>query len=543
MIKRLTAIALLVCILAAFCPTGVLASNQYYKLTVAITVTPPAAEGEVYTIDCVRWFYEDPKIERSGSTIPSSVVWKNADTNEEVTTFTQGESYFVRVEFHIPDYYNGGVPSLHNLTQRNCQWEICEVGKHRYYVNSLNADGNNKVEVVYTTDPLKYPITGPIEVNIPEPTKGANPTFNPDCNTAGVRIHDVCWEDLTDITILKENTRFKEGHDYRVSFSLGTDGYYYYPCPDIYDPVTPQVNVNGHTAYVKNYVDSSGFDAEYTFGETIPITDVAFDVHLPRVGEVAVCSVTETDERFNVAFDAYIEGGGFFDGVRWKITGGGNTIVPPQFSEGVGYTVSVLLVGDNGYSFDESKVKSVTVNGIRIVKGENGDYGKYNDYVYQIDFFFPALEKLLKGDMDEDGSITVADALAALRIAAKLVAHTVDDLLAGDIDRDDRITVGDALSILRVAAKLASPASLDPPEIVGKWQDGQGNVLIIEPDRILNDNGETVFMSEVKDDIITFYVIGTEYSFSYRFEYKKKENTLVFYYTDSGEVMNTFTRV
>ena len=58
MIKRLTAIAILVCILAAFCPTGVFASG-YGRLVVLAVITPPAAEGEVYTIDCVRWFYED----------------------------------------------------------------------------------------------------------------------------------------------------------------------------------------------------------------------------------------------------------------------------------------------------------------------------------------------------------------------------------------------------------------------------------------------------------------------------------------------------
>lgn len=59
-----------------------------------------------------------------------------------------------------------------------------------------------------------------------------------------------------------------------------------------------------------------------------------------------------------------------------------------------------------------------------------------------------------KGDMDGDGNITVADALAALRIAAKLVAETPEALATGDVDNDGSITVADALAILRVAAKL-----------------------------------------------------------------------------------------
>ena len=63
-----------------------------------------------------------------------------------------------------------------------------------------------------------------------------------------------------------------------------------------------------------------------------------------------------------------------------------------------------------------------------------------------------------KGDMDGDGEITVADALKALRIAAKLVNPTPEDIAIGDVDGDGDITVADALKILRVAAQLI-PAS------------------------------------------------------------------------------------
>ena len=61
----------------------------------------------------------------------------------------------------------------------------------------------------------------------------------------------------------------------------------------------------------------------------------------------------------------------------------------------------------------------------------------------------------MKGDFDFDGKITVSDALAALRIAAKLAEETPEALLIGDTDGDGEITVADALAILRVAAKLA----------------------------------------------------------------------------------------
>ena len=74
---------------------------------------------------------------------------------------------------------------------------------------------------------------------------------------------------------------------------------------------------------------------------------------------------------------------------------------------------------------------------------------------------FTIVETLfMKGDFDFDGEITVADALAALRIAAKLAEETSDSVLIGDTDGDGHVTVADALAILRVAAKLADQSSL-----------------------------------------------------------------------------------
>jgi len=58
------------------------------------------------------------------------------------------------------------------------------------------------------------------------------------------------------------------------------------------------------------------------------------------------------------------------------------------------------------------------------------------------------------GDLDMDGQITVADALMALRISAKIVMCTDEYLKIGDIDADGTITVADALAILRVAARI-----------------------------------------------------------------------------------------
>ncbi|MBR5769338.1 MAG: dockerin type I repeat-containing protein, partial [Clostridia bacterium] len=64
------------------------------------------------------------------------------------------------------------------------------------------------------------------------------------------------------------------------------------------------------------------------------------------------------------------------------------------------------------------------------------------------------VEIRVRGDVDGDGDVTVSDALAALRIAAKLREPNPSELYAGDADGDGGVTVADALAILRAAVKL-----------------------------------------------------------------------------------------
>ena len=69
----------------------------------------------------------------------------------------------------------------------------------------------------------------------------------------------------------------------------------------------------------------------------------------------------------------------------------------------------------------------------------------------------------IPGDMDFDHEITVADALAVLRIAAKLAPVTDEALAICDLDNDGQITVSDALAVLRIAAKLVPVPGIDQP--------------------------------------------------------------------------------
>ena len=153
--------------------------------------------------------------------------------------------------------------------------------------------------------------------------------------------------------------------------------------------------------------------------------------------------------------------------VRFQITG-----------EPVVYEQPVISGVADGEEYDAPAAATwtpaeatATLNGEAYVAGteisEAGEYtlivtngDKETTVTFTVKEQTPPPPEFKRGDMDGDGEISVADALRALRIAAKLVAPTEDDIAIGDIDRDGEVTVADALKILRVAAKLAGEDSL-----------------------------------------------------------------------------------
>ena len=60
------------------------------------------------------------------------------------------------------------------------------------------------------------------------------------------------------------------------------------------------------------------------------------------------------------------------------------------------------------------------------------------------------------GDLDNDGQITSADALDALRISVGIVEKTPENMALADVDSDGYVTANDALNIIRLSVGLSS---------------------------------------------------------------------------------------
>ena len=151
----------------------------------------------------------------------------------------------------------------------------------------------------------------------------------------------------------------------------------------------------------------------------------------------------------------------------------GNKKVTVNFSTvgGETYEVPVISGVEDGGEYPAATISwnvgTATLNDEAVESGiEVTEVGRYTlvvtngDKTVEISFRIVDEPAGKKGDFDGDGKITVSDALAALRIAAKMVEETADDIAIGDIDADGKITVSDSLAILRVAAKMADEDTL-----------------------------------------------------------------------------------
>ena len=109
----------------------------------------------------------------------------------------------------------------------------------------------------------------------------------------------------------------------------------------------------------------------------------------------------------------------------------------------------IVVPGYASHSWDSGKiVKNAApgVKGSRIFSCTRCDKTRVEE--------IPALPVYMKGDVNNDGKITVDDARAALRAAVKLDVLSAAAYAAADVDGKKGVTVDDARLILRVSVKL-----------------------------------------------------------------------------------------
>lgn len=116
---------------------------------------------------------------------------------------------------------------------------------------------------------------------------------------------------------------------------------------------------------------------------------------------------------------------------------------------------------DNGYELDFISVTESNGPFEHLLFFITPDMLSGNTYVYTSDSSYDTITvtsvfkkgtTLIMGDYNGDGVILVDDALAVLRMAARMSEVTKLDIC--DMDFDGEITVSDALAVLRIAAKL-----------------------------------------------------------------------------------------
>ena len=233
------------------------------------------------------------------------------------------------------------------------------------------------------------------------------------------------------------------------------------------------------------------------FGDCVGLKSVSISADAANVSRAAffACAALESitvadgNPAYAAAGDCLIE-----TGTKTLIQGCKNSIIPADgsvtsigawaFYKCVGLTsvtipAGVTSIGESAF-FGCTGLTDVTISdSVAEISYDAFKYADEYSYLYPLDLTMKVYENscahryaldngfkfeliksgLPKGDPDGDGQITVADALSALRVAARLATPSRDFIDCCDIDGDGAITVADALSILRVAAKLADPSS------------------------------------------------------------------------------------
>jgi len=424
---------------------------------------PARSESELYglhplcSVNTIIW-YEDG--EKMGGTAP----------------FAAGKEYSLEIYLDAAEGYSFVAGVAGKVNGKNVSTAIMDAG-------------NQHMRLTVSLGKCPTKVRG-VSLEVAEPVEGKIPSQSVTAGNSnyGVRKQNITWqvsEDGINYTDMAEGERFVGGKYYRVYMDVTTADTNKLFAMD-YSGTSAKHNVlahvNGEEVKVEKIYDT---DPErhlgicYEFG---PCPDTV-------VEHIEVEGIRRPIAGQNPSYTAYVKAEGYridtdknayteiywhnpieykyyiVRGIRWyDVTDPENVkdvYENDVFIEGHKYEVVVYLVTNDGYEFaydpytEPETWPTASVNGN---EAEVTQFGSDLKWSQKINYTFPEAETApdyMKGDFDFDGKITVADALAALRIAARMAEETADSILIGDIDGDDAVTVADALAILRVAAKMA----------------------------------------------------------------------------------------
>ena len=134
----------------------------------------------------------------------------------------------------------------------------------------------------------------------------------------------------------------------------------------------------------------------------------------------------------------------------------------------VGYDFSRHYYGDSGSLFarpaDGSSFEGFfSESGTLISEGQWVDYEQAFVYSFEglpsgtVTVRFGGCSPVLPGDIDDNGSVSVSDAVIALRIAMGIIDGASFNADNADMDSNGSITISDAVLILRLAIGLNQP--------------------------------------------------------------------------------------
>ena len=419
---------------------------------IALTTAQPAAGKKVeynvyapansgYSVQ----YYNDFKTWHNG------VMWSIGDSSlgvNDTNYFVRGTDYTVTASI-ILTYTKGYVfadKDTLTATVNGAPATLIRVSDSAYLVwYTFSIPAVTKIENLY--------------VSIPEPLAGDRILYEASVDDAGYMVEDftsmnyesgVLWDHNGSTLHPQDENHFIAGETYTVFISLvltDDEAYEFAPAMGI------DAYVNGASADF-NKLDDNNIVVMYTFTAKKKLID-AVTVALPRSikagSAIPYSAMTPSGALYDVTSDTYNE---WKNGVSWSDENG--VIYPGDESVLVGgktYTVTIMLAPKDKDNYQFADPKNITAK----VSGAGATVAKMSGGVISVSYTFTmpgsAAVKVLLGDADGDGEVTILDATTIQRRLAGLPTNAYHEECS-DADEDGEVSILDATAIQRHLAGL-----------------------------------------------------------------------------------------